>query len=171
MGEFDQGKLNAIKQPDSRSPSATPDSFEYSKTDRTRYIALGLVSGAVLIVARLLRPAARGVGTHEQLGLPPCVFLHLTGIPCPSCGLTTSFAHAARLHFYEAFIVQPFGFILFCLTALGVPLSLYLIYARVPWARLFYSARFNRAMYVMIVLYLLGWIYKIIAMKWLFPPG
>jgi hypothetical protein len=132
---------------------------------------IGLISGAVLIVARLLHPSSRGVGTHEQLGLPACAFLHFTGIPCPSCGLTTSFAHAARLHFYEAFVAQPFGLVLFCLTALSVPLSFYLIYSRVSWDRVFYSARFNRAMYIMIALYLLGWLYKIVAMKWFFLPG
>ena len=171
MIEFGQAKLNVTKQSGSCSPRATPNPFEYSKSDQAKYIALGLASGVILIVARLLQPSSRGVGTHEQLGLPPCAFLHLTGIPCPSCGLTTSFAHAARLDFYEAFIVQPFGLILFCLTALSVPLSFYLIYSRVPWAKLICSAKSNLALYALIALYLLSWLYKIVAMKWLFPTG
>jgi hypothetical protein len=171
MTVFGHTKSNVTKQSGSWTPNAAPDLSEYSKNDRTRYVVLALMSSVVLIVARWLRPSAHGVGSHEQLGLPPCAFLHFTGTPCPSCGLTTSFAHAARLHFYEAFITQPFGLILFCMAALSVPLSFYLIYSRVSWARLFYSTSFNRVMYIMIVLYLLGWLYKIAAMKWLFPHG
>ncbi len=32
------------------------------------------------------------LGTHQQLGLPPCSFKELVGIPCPSCGMTSSFS-------------------------------------------------------------------------------
>lgn len=31
------------------------------------------------------------MGTHQQLGLPECNFKALAGVPCPSCGMTTSF--------------------------------------------------------------------------------
>jgi hypothetical protein len=34
--------------------------------------------------------------SHRSLGLPACRFQELTGMPCPSCGMTTSFALLVR---------------------------------------------------------------------------
>jgi hypothetical protein len=49
-----------------------------------------------LAVAGCLLPDVKGLGTHQQLGLPPCTFVWLFGTRCPSCGMTTSWAHAVR---------------------------------------------------------------------------
>jgi len=63
-------------------------------------------------------------GTHQQLGLPPCAFVVMTGEPCPSCGMTTSFAllmagdvgNSLRANFVGTFLA------LFCIAA--IPWSL-----------------------------------------------
>jgi len=62
--------------------------------------AVGLI--APLVVASQLTPNRRGRGTHEQLGLPPCFSVVMFGVRCPSCGMTTSFAHLARGEFAAA---------------------------------------------------------------------
>jgi hypothetical protein len=70
---------------------------------RLRMSLGGVVAGLVLVfgVAIWLNPydsAGRPLrlATHQQLGLPPCTFYALTGWPCPSCGMTTSFALLVR---------------------------------------------------------------------------
>lgn len=62
-------------------------------------ILVGLT--AVFSVAWWLNPYARDgtayrMATHQQLGLPPCTFAEVTGVPCPACGMTTSFALLVR---------------------------------------------------------------------------
>ncbi len=50
-----------------------------------------------LICCALLKPDPSGRGTHRQLGLPSCLVCKVAGMErCPSCGLTTAFAHTMR---------------------------------------------------------------------------
>lgn len=70
----------------------------------------------VLLVALWLTPKPSGMGTHEELGLPPCSTLARTGLPCPSCGLTTSFANMAHGRVPAAIQAHPFGPVLFLAT-------------------------------------------------------
>ena len=65
-----------------------------------------------LVLAGLLRPDPRGRGTHQQLGLPPCSLLVVAGIPCPACGMTTSWALATKGQFREAFATHVSGTLL-----------------------------------------------------------
>ena len=137
----------------------------FSRSDQITYFVLTALAGATLTTARLLRPSAKGFGTHQQLGLPPCLFFKLTGIPCPSCGLTTSFAHSARFHFYEALITQPFGVIAFFLTVASIPFFVFLIRRRISWSEFIRAKGLDRLIYALIAIYLLSWIYKIAAIK------
>jgi hypothetical protein len=87
--------------------------------DRTAWAALLGTSAFVLAASVWLTPAESGVGTHTQLGLPPCGFLVLFGKPCPACGLTTAFAHLAHLQPLASLRAHPVGLPLFAIN-LGV---------------------------------------------------
>jgi hypothetical protein len=67
---------------------------------------------ALLLLSSRLRPDPRGLGTHEQLGLPPCTFVVVAGIRCPACGMTTSWAHATRGQFASALRAHVAGTLL-----------------------------------------------------------
>lgn len=80
---------------------------------RVAWALLGASSWAVISTALWLRPDSRGYGTHQQLGLAPCAFTAATGVPCPGCGLTTSFANLAHGHVFTAFSAHLMGPLLF----------------------------------------------------------
>jgi len=70
-----------------------------------------LVGCAAWLAALRIAPSPAGYGSHVQLGLPPCSMPMLTGYPCPTCGMTTSVAFAARGQFLASFRAQPAGLI------------------------------------------------------------
>lgn len=91
---------------------------------RTGQVVLGLTSLGLLAgfaVAAMLSPDPRGYGTHTSLGLPACTIIELYGLPCPSCGLTTSFAHFVRGDFVASVTANAAGFALAALCALMIP--------------------------------------------------
>jgi Protein of unknown function (DUF2752) len=62
-------------------------------------VAAGLAT--VFYVATRVQPYAPDgtplrMASHQSLGMPACRFKEMTGMPCPSCGMTTSFAHLVR---------------------------------------------------------------------------
>ncbi len=81
-------------------------------------LLVALACLGLLVTAAWLTPDAHGHGTHTQLGLPPCGFVLAFNRPCVTCGMTTAFAHAARLDLVDAVRVQPMGALLALLTPL-----------------------------------------------------
>ncbi len=91
-----------------------------------RFYAAGvaIAAAAVLLTAARLHPDGHGLGTHRQFGLPPCGFVTLTGLPCPTCGMTTAFACTVHGHWLAALHAQVAGFVLAVGTALAGALAI-----------------------------------------------
>lgn len=92
-----------------------------------RWLAATLAAAcaAVLGVAWWLDPDPAGVGTHTQLHIPRCGWIDTIGIPCPTCGMTTAFAHAADGNLIESFTIQPAGAVLALVTAVVLIASMW----------------------------------------------
>ena len=54
-----------------------------------------------------------------------CVFYHVTGLPCPTCGITRSVAALAHLDLHGSVAMHPFGIPAVALFGLWWILSLY----------------------------------------------
>ena len=117
----------------------------------------------VLLLARRLIPDASGMGTHVQLGLPPCGFLYLTSLPCPGCGLTTSFAHMARLQITSAAIAHPLGVPLFLLTCAAVPVSFYACVRAAPVVQTIERLRVPQGILLLSAAALLAWVVRVLS--------
>ncbi|HEY2253474.1 MAG TPA: DUF2752 domain-containing protein [Planctomycetaceae bacterium] len=99
------------------------ESGGFPVTRRGRWLLVGwslfLIGGFALAFA--LKPNPRGYGTHESLGLPPCTFRAWFGIPCPSCGMTTSFSHLMHGNVSQALRASASGVVLAVVCAVQIP--------------------------------------------------
>ena len=129
-----------------------------------RLLAFGaaLACLAVLVVAALATPNPGGVGTHaSSLRMRPCQFLQTTGMPCPGCGMTTSFAWFARGNVPASLYVQPMGTALAAIACAAVWAGLYVAVSGRPAYRLFRLLPGRYYLMPLLVLGVLAWGWKI----------
>lgn len=122
-------------------------------------------AGGLLGTAAWLEPDASGLGTHAQLGLPACGWIHAAGVPCPTCGMTTAFALAADGRLLAALACQPAGAVLALLTAAAGLLGAMVLFTGAslgPYARRFRSSSLWWGLGALI---LGGWLWKIAAFR------
>jgi len=130
-----------------------------------------ILGGAVLapsglfLLGLLLEPDPRGFGTHEKLGMRPCMPMELWNVPCPGCGVTTSVTHAVRGDLLGSLGVQPFGLVVVfgILAFLGWALMGHLR-GRDLWDDLSHI-RWSRWMTIAGVLMGIAWVYKTAAVR------
>ncbi len=152
------------------APVATPPRVAWDDpADRRRRrlaaLFVALFSGALLAVAWSLSPAKEGIGTHRALGLPECSWPARFGVPCPSCGMTTAFAHATKGELLASVRAQPMGALLALATGMAFVGSLWtLATGRSVWP--VYERAWNaRGAWILGLLALLAWGYKAALMR------
>jgi hypothetical protein len=120
-----------------------------------------LTCGGILGLAAWLTPDERGYGTHEQLGFGKCGMLVTTGLPCPTCGMTTAFAYTVRGRLIRAFLAQPAGLLLGLATvACAIGAAWVLATGRLPPVRVPVLTPY-RLFFGLLVILLGSWAFKI----------
>ena len=142
-----------------------------------RGILVGIVIGlvGVFVIAIRLDPyqddgLPRVMATHQQLGLPPCTFLEVTGVPCPACGMTTSFSLLIRGDVMNSLRANWVGTLLasFCLAL--IPWGVYaIVRARSLFVRSLEKALIGVVITVL-VLAMLRWA-VVVALLRFYGPG
>ena len=135
-----------------------------------RLIALVVViaCGTVLGFAFWLTPSASGMGTHTQLGLPPCSWIVTMDLPCPTCGYTTAFSNVAHGNFLAAFDSQPFGALACFATAVIFLGGLVVLVTGAPLGGVLCRFWTMRVTWIVLGMMILGWGYTMLRFRGFF---
>jgi hypothetical protein len=139
-----------------------PQNQSHSCAGVSFWLSLAAFALVILHTARSLTPSLHGIGTHTQLGLPPCGFLRWAGLPCPACGLTSCFALLSRGSLQAGVDSHPVGALLFTLTCLSIPLSLAAALRGVCPAKALESAHLRHVCITLAVALLTQWLLRVL---------
>jgi hypothetical protein len=130
--------------------------------DRVLAAVVALIALGGLGVAAGLDPDPTGVGTHVQLGMTRCGLLARSGVPCPTCGMTTSFALFADGRFLASMWAQPMGGLLALLTAAVFWVSAYMALTARPVLRLLRGVNGGYIAFGLGGVAIAAWLFKIV---------
>lgn len=140
-------------------------SSQFNWQNRLVGLMFFLPCAVVLGIASWFTPDGDGYGTHTQLGLAPCGFVARTGMPCATCGMTTSFAYAADGNIVRSFITQPAGATLATITAMISLLSGYALVTGINLLPVFRMVWQPKLIVIFGVVVIGAWIYKIVTFE------
>ncbi len=138
------------------------ESSPFNWTNRMIGLLLFAPTATVLGIAAWVSPDSAGLGTHTQLGMAACGFVERTGMPCATCGMTTSFAHAAEGNLLESFITQPAGAVLAVVSAMICLIAAYTMVTGISLLPIFRVVWQPKVIILFGVLVMGAWIYKIV---------
>ena len=153
----------SLLNPEERSPQNQGGQLPLTWTVRGALVLVLAGLLAVFAVAVWIRPYdeegnAELLATHRQLGLPECTFKVLTGKPCPSCGMTTSFALLVRGDVWHSMQANWVGTLLAVLWMAIIPWSILSALLGRPLFMLSIERTLTKLVIGFVVLMLLRWV-------------
>jgi hypothetical protein len=141
------------------SPRRRPEHF--GVVGRLTALGVALACLTPLVIAALLVPSPSGLGTHTALGMGQCGFYLAYGIPCPFCGMTTSWAWLARGNVAASLWVQPMGTALAVLAITLFGAGAYIAVSGRPAHHLIHYLPAGYIAWTLLILAVLAWVWKI----------
>lgn len=153
------------------SPATPAPARGVSWPSRRRLVGASVAAAAAVIlgVASFLQPSPTGLGTHGQLNMPACTWIAVMDVPCPTCGMTTAFAHAADGHLLASLQTQPLGFLLAITTAIALLTGVFVAATGSRAASMYTTLWTKAGVWTLILLAVGSWLYKIASYKELWP--
>ncbi|QDT94051.1 hypothetical protein Pan161_57430 [Gimesia algae] len=84
-------------------------------------------------VATQMTPDSGGSGTRQKPVFAPCIIKTRFSIPCPSCGMTTSFTHFVRGQIRQSAEANTSGLVLAVVCLVMIPWSWISVYRHRLW--------------------------------------
>ncbi len=114
----------------------------------------GIISIVLFLVARFF--------PFFKYNIPLCTFRRVTGIPCPTCGMTTSFVFLTHFQILDGFYASPLGTLVFIFSFLCVIYLFLTIIFKLPKIKIVMSRKEKSIFMIVLVLSLiLNWIYNL----------
>ncbi len=126
---------------------------------------VAVCAAGILGLAAHLEPSPTGLGTHSQLALPACSWVTIVDVPCPTCGMTTAFAHAANGDLLSSVAAQPLGGLLAVGVAMALVVGGFVAVTGSPVAALFVRLWSSKVAWALGLGAAAAWIYKILSYK------
>ncbi len=171
--------LSSTKEPVERAEETFDDDLEFGSDGKLHFfVRVALIVIVVFLVvifgiAIWLKPynadgTARIEGTHTQMGLKPCTFKVTTGrvveggLPCPSCGMTTSFALLMEGDLVNSCRANFVGTMLALVCLVYIPWAVISVHRGRPFGIKSMELTFCRLLVGFVVLMMIRWVIVIV---------
>jgi hypothetical protein len=95
----------------------------FTRASRRQRVRAGIVLAVLAVLFGLIHLMATGRIDADRW-LDPCGFKQRYGLPCPTCGMTTSVLAFARGRIFESFYIQPAAALACCIMVIAAFLAL-----------------------------------------------